>query len=75
MITITINRGMIDIDDDGIAYANIQNMYENGHGVGLQLNKELEPLREEILTKCNLISSTIYKLQDKIKEVKNARQK
>ena len=70
MITIIVNSGMVNIDDDDIAYANIQNLYKNGHGCGLQLNEELEPLREEILNYCNLISSSIYKLQEKIEEVK-----
>lgn len=60
---IAVNKGMVNIDGDNIAYGNIAGMYQQGNGHGLQLNEHLEPKREEILKHCSGIAEHVYELQ------------
>ena len=61
---IILQKGMINIDGDEIAYAGIRNMYESGNGTGIQLSERLEHKRGEIIDLCCSISERLYELQD-----------
>lgn len=52
--------GMVNIDGPGIAYSNVRGLYTDGHGHGLQLDKEYK--RKEILDICNEIADQVYAL-------------
>lgn len=64
VMRITTQSGMVNIDNDDIAYSNIRNMYTTGDGVGLQLSELLEHKRGEIIDMCAEIAGSIYELQD-----------
>lgn len=63
VMRLTINKGMVDIDGDEIAYGNIKGMYQTGSGHGLQLSERLEHKRGEIIDLCSDIADRIYELQ------------
>jgi len=65
---IFILREMIDIEAAGLLYCNIKQMYKNGHGYGLQLDEELEQVRDKIKNACDKIAGSIYELQDILEE-------
>lgn len=60
---VTIQKGMINIDGDEIAYGNIAKMYQQGNGHGLQLSERLEHKRGEIIDLCADIAGKVYELQ------------
>ena len=64
VMRITTQKGMVNIDNNEIAYSNIRKMYTTGAGQGLQLSEELEPKRGEIISICAEIADRIYNLQD-----------
>lgn len=68
IVLITAQSGMVNIDNQHIAYGNIRNMYKTGDGNGLQIEAKLEYKRKEILDICGEIADKIYKLQDILKE-------
>jgi hypothetical protein len=53
---------MVDISSDEIAYGNIEGMYWDGNGHGLQLSERLEHKRGEIIDLCSDIADKIYEL-------------
>ena len=61
---IVVTRNMVSIDDDGIVYSNIRDMYRSGNGEGLQIIQRLEHRREQINRACAEISNKLYELQD-----------
>lgn len=64
VMRITMQEGMININNDDIAYCNIRNMYVTGNGNGLQISERLEYKRGEIINMCAEIADKIYELQD-----------
>jgi len=52
--------GMVNIDSEHIAYANIDDMYKNGDAVGLQLNNE--SIRDSVTSFCNNITDDLRTL-------------
>lgn len=64
VMRIIVQEGMININNDDIAYSNIRNMYVTGNGNGLQISKRLEHKRGEIIDICSEIADKIYELQD-----------
>ena len=64
VMRITTQAGMVNIDNEDIAYGNIRNIYTTGDGVGLQLSERLEHKRGEIIDMCDEIADRIYALQD-----------
>lgn len=70
---ITIDSGMVTIDDAALSYGNIEGMYKGAdgksqNGGGLQLNKELEHKSVEINNVCDSIANSIYRLQALLRE-------
>lgn len=61
---VVVMKGMVNIDNNDIAYANVRRMYRTGNGAGLQLSEKLEPKREEILRVMDELSEKIYELED-----------
>jgi len=61
-LKILVQKGMVSIDNDEIAYGNIEEMYQSGDGIGLQLSERLEHKRGEIISLCGEISDKIYEL-------------
>lgn len=61
---ISLQKGMVNIDGEEIAYGDIRNMYESGNGNGLQLSERLEHKRGEVIDLCSSIAEKLYELQD-----------
>jgi len=58
-------EGMVNIDGDNIAYANIRHMYKVGDGVGIQTSLEDNKEAKEI---CNAIAMLMYELRAALNE-------
>ena len=59
-ITVVHQDGMVNIDSDNLAYANIRGMYKSGDAHGLQLNDESKRAEAEKL--CVNIADSLYAL-------------
>lgn len=60
----TLIDGMVNIDSDDLAYANIDNMYktESGNGFGIQINDE--SIREQATSLCHEITDRLRQLNN-----------
>lgn len=68
-IKVLVDMGMVNIDTDDFAYANIRNMYKgNRNGAGIQLSERLETNRDDITETCDQLSKLLYKLDDLLKD-------
>ncbi len=57
-LTVIRHKGMVNIDNDDIAYARIEEMYiGNQDGVGLQINNESQ--RDVIQSMCDTIADAV----------------
>ncbi|WP_133309229.1 hypothetical protein [Parashewanella curva] len=60
----TLCMGMVNIDSDKIAYANIKDMYKHGNGSGLQLDRYVtDEQRDKIHSLCCSIAEKMYELE------------
>ncbi|WP_415913267.1 hypothetical protein [Neptuniibacter sp. QD37_11] len=64
-LRVSVQNGMVNIDSDHLAYANIQNMYEAGHGTGIQVDPQINN-SDAVSETCNQIAELIYKLQKQL---------
>jgi len=64
----TVTYGMVNIDSDNIAYANIKDMYKDGNGAGLQVNLSEKGNKKSVLKICDEIAGLFYTLEQHLKD-------
>lgn len=61
----TLYKSIFNIDGDEIYYSSMKDMYETGHGHGLQINNE--DVYNEVMKLCDEIADRFYKLEELLK--------
>lgn len=65
-VKITVQKKMVNVDAEELAFSYIKNLYTTGNGCGLQLSERLEHKCGELLDILTVIADKICELQEVI---------